>query len=530
MPVYKESLNGVIIPTISSLLAAARHYEELGGTASIYVNDDGMQLLHPRVQNARRAFYELNNIGWCARPPHSPWKDENNFIRKGHFKKASNMNYCLDFSSRVESEIQLTIDGTCAERGCSQEDLASEEESVIYDQAFSKVKGNDNGKTWAGGNVLIGDIILLVDSDTRVPEDCLLYAAVELFESPEVAILQHSSRPFQVVNNVFENGMSFFTQMIYLAIEFAVSNGDCAPFVGHNAFIRWKVLQSISWEEDGRQKFWSEDHVSEDFDLSIRLSMSGFIIRLATYHVGGFQEGVSITVYDELARWEKYMYGCNQLIFNPVWLWPFRGPFSWLILRFIFSPYKVTSKISILAYLGTFYAIASAFPLAVINYFIVGWYEVDGFYISSWKILIGILVVFNLLAPFCFAMTRHRQGDAVFIFALVEGFKWTPMFLLFFAGTSFHLFKASVCHFLLVNMEWTSTAKELASPDFRVGLDRIFRDFKSMYCILFGFTGLMIFLASYAPGGWMITDFRAIFPLAYQIGGHALLPFALGLF
>jgi hypothetical protein len=34
--------------------------------------------------------------------------------------------------------------------------------------------------------------------------------------------------------------------------------------------------------------------------------MAKFIVRLATYHKGGFKEGVSLTVYDELARWEKY--------------------------------------------------------------------------------------------------------------------------------------------------------------------------------------------------------------------------------
>ncbi len=39
--------------------------------------------------------------------------------------------------------------------------------------------------------------------------------------------------------------------------------------------------------------------------MSLRLQMSNFIVRLATYHEGGFKEGVSLTVYDELARWEK---------------------------------------------------------------------------------------------------------------------------------------------------------------------------------------------------------------------------------
>jgi hypothetical protein len=47
--------------------------------------------------------------------------------------------------------------------------------------------------------------------------------------------------------------------------------------------------------------------VSEDFDMSLRLQMAKFIVRLATYHNGGFKEGVSLTVYDEPTRWEKYV-------------------------------------------------------------------------------------------------------------------------------------------------------------------------------------------------------------------------------
>jgi hypothetical protein len=40
----------------------------------------------------------------------------------------------------------------------------------------------------------------------------------------------------------------------------------------------------------------------------------------------------------------------------------------------------------------------------------------------------------------------------------------------------------------------------------------------------------MVYLAIYAPRGWQIKDFAAIVPIANQIGCHALLPFALGLF
>lgn len=43
MPVYKEGLRTVLQPTIESLRAAISHYELNGGSANIFVNDDGIQ-------------------------------------------------------------------------------------------------------------------------------------------------------------------------------------------------------------------------------------------------------------------------------------------------------------------------------------------------------------------------------------------------------------------------------------------------------------------------------------------------------
>ena len=106
----------------------------------------------------------------------------------------------------------------------------------------------------------------------------------------------------QVVHNYFENNITFFTKLIYTAIRFGVSNGDIAPFVGHNAFLRWSALQDIAYEDEGRTKFWSESHVSEDFDLSLRLQIVGYITRLAAWADDGFQEGVSLTVRMPLSR------------------------------------------------------------------------------------------------------------------------------------------------------------------------------------------------------------------------------------
>ena len=168
MPVYKEGLKGVIIPTVTSVLTAIRQYEEQGGTASLYVNDDGMQLVSSDLAEARKTFYELNNIGWCARPRHCSDEGPDFFVRKGQFKKASNMNYCLDFSIRVEDEWLLAVEAACNERGCSQEDLTIEDENDLYEKARDTIVARDGGKTWAAGNVRLGEIILLIDSDTRV--------------------------------------------------------------------------------------------------------------------------------------------------------------------------------------------------------------------------------------------------------------------------------------------------------------------------------------------------------------------------
>jgi hypothetical protein len=44
------------------------------------------------------------------------------------------------------------------------------------------------------------------------PEDCLILGALEMHESPEVAILQHGSGVMQVANNVFENGSTYHPQ------------------------------------------------------------------------------------------------------------------------------------------------------------------------------------------------------------------------------------------------------------------------------------------------------------------------------
>ena len=485
-PVYKEDLALTIKPTIDSIKVAIARYQSRGGSANIFVNDDGMNLISPEAAEARRQFYQDMDIGWVARPKHVDPKNAKGkpkpfwkggciglrepkpqmpegavpFIRAGKFKKASNMNFAMAFSVNVEDKLALI------ER---DEKWTSMDERREYERCCEEVFATAPTTTQYGGNVRIGDYILIIDSDTRVPNDCLIFAMTELERSPEVAILQFTSGVENVTNSFFEMGITFFTNLIYTAITYAVANGDVAPFVGHNAFLRWSALQHISYHQgdDPSAKYWSESTVSEDFDMALRLQIKGYIVRFAAYSCHRkpeeereelknnplqqkqeFKEGVSLTVYDELARWEKYAYGCSELIFHPLRYWFTRGPFTPLFRMFMGSNMPLPSKLTIMAYVGTYYAIGSAWILTLLNYAAVGWFNgyLDHYYVDSFKIYFAIVIVFNGLGNVALAILRVRNGEQDIFAALFNNFKWILLLTIYLGGISLHVSWAILCH------------------------------------------------------------------------------------
>lgn len=472
-PVYKEGLQGVIIPTVRSIKQAMSTYELQGGSSNLFVNDDGLQLVDEADRQARIDFYADNSIGWVARPKHG----EDGFLRRGKFKKASNMNFALMISCKVEEKLKH-IDRSST---WSQHD-----EALAYEQAL-KTTLEEDGRAWADGNIRVGDYILLIDSDTRVPADCFLDAVSEMEQAPAVGILQFSSGVMQVVNTYFENGITFFTDLIYSAIRYTVSNGDTAPFVGHNALLRWSAIQHVSFmDEDGYEKFWSESHVSEDFDMSLRLQCAGYVIRLAAWAGDGFKEGVSLTVYDELARWEKYAYGCNELLFHPIRTWLWRGPFTPLFRKFLTSNIRFSSKITIVSYIGTYYAIAAAWVMTTVNYFLIGWFNgyLDKYYIDSWQVWFSIIIVFNGLGNIALAVMRYRIGERSLLYALFENFKWTIMLAIFLGGLSLHVSQAILCHMFEIDMVWGATSKEAEFSNFFLEVPKVLKKVSIIYFIL----------------------------------------------
>jgi len=161
----------------------------------------------------------------------------------------------------------------------------------------------------------------------------------------------------QVSWDWFEHAICYFTNLVYSSIRFAVGSGEAAPFLGHNAFIRWSAVQEVASDtqeaasdiqgaagdqdvaNDARQggytRFWSESNVSEDFDMALRLQINGYILRRADYHGGQFKGGISLTIFDELNRWEKYAYECSELVFHPFLDWYRRGPITPLFRKFL---------------------------------------------------------------------------------------------------------------------------------------------------------------------------------------------------
>jgi len=158
-------------------------YARQGGTSAIFIHDDGLQTLKEEEQEERIRFYEDHNIGWVARPPHS--NEQDGFKRAGRFKKASNMNYGLQVCPTLEQSffflslyLQLSqcMEKHILEIEASNEkfdgDLSLEEKALELAVEETYEATGKRWKPWARNarSLRIGDIILIVDSDTIVPE------------------------------------------------------------------------------------------------------------------------------------------------------------------------------------------------------------------------------------------------------------------------------------------------------------------------------------------------------------------------
>ncbi|KAI0313170.1 glycosyl transferase family group 2-domain-containing protein, partial [Amylostereum chailletii] len=517
MPVYKEGLDNVLAPSFASLKKAMQTYARQGGTSNIFVNDDGLRLLSEEDRAIRLAYYETHGIGW-------------KFERAGRFKKASNMNYALTLSRKMERHL-VRIQAEQVAQPTDVNAIALEERALMAAVEEVYEESGRRWKPWAknGRACRIGEIILLVDSDTVVPEDCLRDAAREMAECPTVAVLQHESDVMQVAHHYFENGIAYFTRRINRSISFTTSCGEVAPFVGHNAFLRWSAVQDASFTtKEGKELIWSESHVSEDFDLALRLQMRGFIIRWVTYSRGQFKEGVSLTIDDELNRWQKYAYGCSELMFNPLSQWWRRGPIAGQIHRFLWSGAPLHYKISMLAYMFSYYGIAASVTIGIINYVLLGFqFPVDAFYLHSFEIWLATTVVFFGSGNLGFTLLEYRLGEKPLFKGLLINLAWIPFFFFFFGGLAIPLSQAILAHLFSYNMTWGATGKEVERSNFFKEVPKIAKRFWFPLLVSIAIlAGIVICATPLVPLEWRVdgSGWAVIFPLALAAACHVLFP------
>ncbi|KAJ6567737.1 glycosyl transferase family group 2-domain-containing protein [Mycena vulgaris] len=600
MPVYKESLETVLAPSIESLKKAMQTYARQGGTSTIFINDDGLRLLSAPDRDERLSFYANHNIGWVARPKHDD--SPGGFKRAGRFKKASNMNYGLELSLKAERHLEVLVASagvgnpsatpTLAELGAAGfpgpgngafgaphrmslasngfGDMRSYTGAGQYGMQYQNREGDDMGviggawgeavgedleeralglaieemyeetgrkyRPWAanGKSARLGEYVLIVDSDTIVPEDCLRDAARELTECPTVAILQHESDVMQVAHHYFENGISYFTRRINRCISMACANGEVAPFMGHNAFLRWKAIQDAAFIDpaDGKEKIWSESNVSEDFDMALRLLLRGYIIRWATYSNGGFKEGVSLTVDDELNRWQKYAYGCSELLFHPLIQWWRRGPVTSQIHKFLWcKAAPMHYKISMMAYMFSYYGIAASVTIGVLNYVLLGFeFSVDGFYIPSFEIWLACTVVFFGTGTVGYTLLEYRLGHKELIRGFLINLMWIPFFFFFFGGLGIPVSQAILAHLFSYNISWSATIKEVQRSNFFKEIPKICKRFWFPLIVsIIIIAGMIVASTSLVPLEWRVGggSWGVIFPLSIVASCHILFPIVL---
>jgi len=488
MPVYKEDFEKIIKPTLQSVYKMLENYK---GEWNVFINDDGLSVINDDDRINRTQWYQDQpNLLYVGRPSSG---------RAGRFKKASNMNYCLNFV------------------------LTHQDQTSVYEQAFEEIPVE---VTYNYGTMDIGNIILLIDSDTRLPID-ISSAVYEMVNEPRIGFLQCSTSPMidpQIKYTDFQRAFHHFTNIIYhIALVFSSSGGDPAALVGHNVLLNWDAIKLINSDK----KFWSENHVSEDFHMSLMLQTNNYIGKYITY-LKGFEEGTSLCVLDEIIRFKKYAFGSSELLFNNIHKWSTKGLLSPLFKKYIStSSIPWYCKVNMVAYLGTYFAMASSPIGTLFNFFIYS-------YVSDWQkdtvssidICVQVLLLFSLYGPITTGIMQFRLGRKGIIQGIFDEVRWWIIFTFFFSGLGYYLMISIGCHLLDLKMVWGSTNKEIEDKTFKQEVMDTLNI--SGYPILMGIVMLLIIVIFFfIPEPYGITNPYSIAPLGMCAVGHILSPLVL---
>lgn len=479
IPVYKESLDYVIKPTCRYVDAALNAYQGIGGYCKVIICDDGLQCISEDDREKRVSFYRQQGYTYVARPPHN---------RPGIFKKASNLNYTYNIS----------------ETGIIPED------AILYGDF----------------HIPRNAIILLLDSDTVVPEQCICDTVGEFILDPDLPYTQHYTTPFDIKvedeSNTWLKMISHFTEKIYfMGIACSTALGGVCPLVGHNAFIRYRDLKKVG--------FWSENCVSEDFDLFIKLANQGKFGRFVLYTGPNFKEGVSLSFDDEIIKYKRFAFGACEICFNPFKKWLTKGPFSPTFWRFLGCQLSIIEKLNVIFYLCTYFAMSTAFYFCIAECFAIAFYpKLYSLYLSTgFNTMISCLVIFGLIATVSQIIfdIKYLVKEEKLIKKdwriLIQEVKWIFLITLFFSAVLFHTTESTFRYFFSLPMSLTATVKDKDEKRLIYKLLKVPLNYWFMYSLLLGILGAYTYVYVVFVGN----NFYYSWSIYYYVTAHLSAPF-----
>jgi cellulose synthase/poly-beta-1,6-N-acetylglucosamine synthase-like glycosyltransferase len=263
-----------------------------------------------------------------------------------------------------------------------------EESSLTFEDALIQKSHNKDGSRYVmfGNDISIGDLIIINDADARMAEQVIYKTVPEFLNDPSLGFTQHATK---TLND--QRGESFYTNMLEVYTDalyqghFLLSSilGCHPPLVGHSIFLRSDAVKSVGRTRTLRKtqrwlkniglpfvpvdqvgvtnlqshettEFWSENHVSEDFELMIHLYNLGFNGRYVAYPDCEFQEGITRTFDEEAGRHRKFALGAHELMFNPFNSWLGSGVFTELFKTFLVSEIPSYYKVFLTSYLFSY--------------------------------------------------------------------------------------------------------------------------------------------------------------------------------
>jgi len=314
------------------------------------------------------------------------------------------------------------------------------------------------------------------------------------------------------------------------------ANGEPAPLVGHNATLNWRLVKEVSTfdEEVNYRKFWSESHVSEDFDLSLRLQSKGYIGRYAMYCGMGFQEGVSLTVFDEIIKLKKFAYGAGEMMFNKFRYWCWKGPFAPLIIDYLRTKeIPLAARVNMVAYFFTFFAMAWGVLFLPLSFFLSTITPYEQVMATAWENYIGVMLSFLVVGTAGTIVLKFLMGIYGSLWAAFIDEIWrAPLIAVFYAGVQWHMFTGFFRYMFDMKAEWGATVKELDDTDisFKTFYTEVKNTVKAYWFMyLFPVLGQMSFFIWFYMFGPEHIKYNGyvLAPFFSFIGAHFLMPILL---